>query len=167
VEKGYLSIGANMGDREASVLRAVRLIDDQRTIYVVKSSSLYQTSPVACPPQPFFINMVIEVITLLSPMDLLKRIKAIEGEMGRVGAQNEPRKIDIDIVTLGQWIIKSADLSIPHPRYSARRFVLIPLREIAPDFRCPLRGKGLDELINDLSGQGEVELVSSRKLIMA
>jgi 2-amino-4-hydroxy-6-hydroxymethyldihydropteridine diphosphokinase len=109
--------------------------------------------------------MVVEVKTLHSPRDLLKRIQTIEAGMGRTGSRNEPRSLDIDIISLGSFVVNEEDLIIPHPRFHKRAFVLIPLRAIAPGYRCPARGKNVDELLSSLSGRESVDLVSTRKLV--
>lgn len=165
VETGYLSIGSNLGERESQILRAVGKLDALSGVTIAAVSPLFETEPVECPPQPFFINMVVEVNTLLSSRDLLKRIQAIEADMGRTGSRNEPRRLDIDIISLGDTVVNEEDLVIPHPRYHKRSFVLTPMREIAPSFRCPVRGMSVEEMLAGLSGRDRVDLVSSRKLI--
>ncbi|MBI4720262.1 MAG: 2-amino-4-hydroxy-6-hydroxymethyldihydropteridine diphosphokinase [Chitinivibrionia bacterium] len=162
MKTGFLSIGSNVGEREANVLRAVRMLDCSAGIRVVAHSSLYETAPFECPEQRHFINMAAEVRTLLSPPDLLKQVQAIEARMGRTGTRNEPRPIDIDIVSLGDAQITSDGLIIPHPRYHARAFVLVPLLEIAPEYRCPIRGRFGAELFREIGDSRGVELVSLR-----
>lgn len=165
METAYLSIGSNLGDREERVLRAVTRLDALPGMVISALSPLYETEPFECPPQPFFINMVVEVKTLLSPRDLIKRIQAIEAAMGRSGTRNEPREIDIDIVSFGETVLNEEDLVIPHPRYHRRAFVLEPLRSIAPSFRCPLRGRGVGALLDELPLHDRVAVVSTRRLI--
>jgi 2-amino-4-hydroxy-6-hydroxymethyldihydropteridine diphosphokinase len=166
VKTGYLSIGSNIGEREAQVLRALRMLERSGEISVAAHSSLYETRPFECPAQRFFINIVAEVKTLLSPLDLLKRLKAIETRMGRTGFWNEPRQIDIDIVSLGDTILRSDDLIIPHPRFYKRAFVLVPLLEIAPEYMCPARARSGSALLRDIQDLQGIELVSSRKCIV-
>jgi 2-amino-4-hydroxy-6-hydroxymethyldihydropteridine diphosphokinase len=100
-------------------------------------------------------------------MDLLKRLKAMEKAAGRTGDHNEPRELDIDIVAYGGSIVRRDELTVPHPRYRDRAFVLIPLREIAPYFVCPATGRSIDELISSLSGEQAVSRASSRKTVLA
>ncbi|NIM19564.1 MAG: 2-amino-4-hydroxy-6-hydroxymethyldihydropteridine diphosphokinase [Candidatus Latescibacteria bacterium] len=159
---GYLSVGSNVGDREAAVLAAVRFIEKKEGLTVRRCSSLFETAPVEGVPGGYFINSVLEVQSLLCPTDLLLRLKAVEEEMGRTSGHNEAREIDIDIVTLGGWIVRTELLTLPHPRYAERAFVLVPLREIAPEFRCPKTGRPVAEMIEDLPPGQFVSLASTR-----
>jgi 2-amino-4-hydroxy-6-hydroxymethyldihydropteridine diphosphokinase len=130
-------------------------------------SSLYETEPVGCGLTGRFINAVVEFEPLLCPTDLLKRLQTIEKRMGRRGGHDEPRELDIDIVTLGDAVIETAGLTVPHPRFRDRAFVLIPLGEIAPRFRCPLTGRDIGELIASLPGEQGIEKISRRKAVFA
>ncbi|MCK5713058.1 MAG: 2-amino-4-hydroxy-6-hydroxymethyldihydropteridine diphosphokinase, partial [Hyphomicrobiaceae bacterium] len=112
-----------------------------------------------------FINAVVKVRPLLYPGDLLKRLKTIERTMGRTSGHNQPREIDIDIVSYGDTILEAADLTIPHPRFGKRAFVLLPLQEIAPDFCCPLTGRRLGQLKELLREDHAVSRVSGRSII--
>lgn len=160
-----MSIGSNLGQREERVLAAANRIDAEGLLKVSALSSLYESEPVGCPQQPPFVNAVAEVRSLLNPYDLLKRIKEIEKIMGRRGGHNQPREIDIDIVTLGSWVVEETDLVLPHPRYRRRAFVLVPLREVAPGFRCPLTGRTVGEMLADVGEEG-VWRVSSRRILL-
>lgn len=161
----FLSLGASLGRREETVLRAVRIIVAEGVARVVAASSLYETSPHDVNFSDYFINATIQVQPLLSPVDLLKRLKTIENQMGRVGGHNAPREIDIDIITYGDVKLEAADLRLPHPRYRERAFVLTPLREIAPWFRCPTSGRCVDELIASLATPGKVTRITRRALV--
>ncbi len=163
--RGYLSIGSNLGEREASVLGAMRLIDEGEGIEVSCSSSLYETSPVDGVGGGFFINSVLGLLSLLSPTDLLLRMRSIERRMGRSGGHNAAREIDVDIVALEGVVLQDEALTLPHPRYAKRAFVLLPLREIAPDFRCPLTGRHIDQMIAGLPPDQEITLVSTRRAL--
>ena len=165
VESGFLGIGSNVGEREAAVLRALRILDTAEGLSVVNYSALYETEPEGGSNQPYFINGVAEVKSLLYPRDLLLRIKMVEVEMGRRGVHNSPREIDIDLISLGNTILSDSELTIPHPRYRERPFVLIPLREISPAFVCPEKGIAIDELINSMPSGGSIVEVSSRSLV--
>ena len=162
--RGYLSLGSNIGDREAEVLLAARLIGDDPDIRSGWLASLHETSPVGQVGGGRFINTVLEVHSLLYPKDLLLRLKSIERIMGRSSGHDEAREIDIDIITLGETVMTGTDLALPHTRYNTRAFVLRPLREIAPGFNCPRTGRGIDELIAALPPEQEIRLVSSRRL---
>jgi 2-amino-4-hydroxy-6-hydroxymethyldihydropteridine diphosphokinase len=159
----YLGLGSNIGARESSVIRAVGRIDSQTTP-VVATSSLYETEPVGCGPMGDFVNAVVEVRTLLCAEDLLKRLQALEIQLGRQTGHNEPRTLDIDIIAFGALVVRSERLSIPHPRYHGRLFVLEPLLEIAPEFRCPLTGQSIDAMIGKLIPNQAVTRISSRHI---
>jgi 2-amino-4-hydroxy-6-hydroxymethyldihydropteridine diphosphokinase len=87
--------------------------------------------------------------------------------MGRTSGHNRPREIDIDILSVGDTVVKTAELTIPHPRFGGRPFVLMPLREIAPGYRCPLTGRGIDDLIAALGSAPDITRVSGRRVIAA
>jgi 2-amino-4-hydroxy-6-hydroxymethyldihydropteridine diphosphokinase len=161
----YLSLGSNLGNREANVFKALRLVETEEAATVCICSGLYETEPVGIREGEYFINAVAEVRPLLCPVDLLKRLKIIEKKIGRTGGHNRPRQIDIDIVTIGATTLKTTDLNLPHPRYADRAFVLLPLREIVPDFKCPLSGRGIDDLIDSLDADHKVVRVSGRNII--
>lgn len=130
-------------------------------------SSLYETSPVGDPSLPFFINAVIEFEPLLTPADLLKRLQEMEKSRGRSSGPLQSRPLDIDIVAWGGTIVRSEALSVPHPRYRERAFVLIPLREIFPGFVCPETGRPIEELIASLPHGQRISRVSSRSAIVS
>ena len=161
----YVGLGANLGQREAAVLRAVRELESSGAGRVTRLSSLYETEPVGIAGARRFINAVAEVETLLPPGDLLQRLKAIETGMGRTGGHQQSREIDLDLVSFGEELVASEALVLPHPRFHQRHFVLVPLREIAPGFVCPRTGRGVDELMARLPGEGGVERVSGRTLV--
>ncbi len=142
----YLSLGANLGDREKSLIDALRLLEDNQ-IHVVAQSPLYETEPRDVIDQPWFLNLVVACETHCFPLQLLSVLQRIERELGRVrsaGAiRRGPRTIDIDILLYGSATLDTPQLSIPHPRMLERRFVLEPLLEIAPDLKLPGSGKPL------------------------
>lgn len=163
--RAYLSLGANLGRRERTVLRAIRRLHAPDIGQVCAISSLYETEPVGVDGQPPFINAVTEVMTLLSPGDLLQRVKELERRLGRRGGHFAPREIDIDIVSFGAHVLESQQLSLPHPRYQQRAFVLVPLREVAPGFVCPRTGRPVDELIAGLADAQGIHRVSGRAAV--
>jgi 2-amino-4-hydroxy-6-hydroxymethyldihydropteridine diphosphokinase len=140
----YLSLGSNLGNRQANLDQALKLMTERMRLG--KVSSIYDTEPVGMTNQPRFLNLACEVITHLSPEGLLALLKGIESKMGRYSRTGEPRIIDIDIVLFGTLVINTPDLIIPHPRMHERAFVLIPLAEIAPDFVHPVLKKTIKEL---------------------
>jgi 2-amino-4-hydroxy-6-hydroxymethyldihydropteridine diphosphokinase len=162
-EHAYLGLGANLGPREASVLLALRWIEERGVATVLAVSALYETEPVGMTAAPF-VNAVARVAPLLSPGDLLQRVKEIEAGMGRRGGHYAPREIDIDIVAWGRRIIETPDLSIPHPCYADRAFVLVPLRDVAPEFVCPVTGATVGQMI-DRTGTSGVTRISGRRLM--
>ena len=164
-DRGYLGLGSNIGEREAEVLGAVRLIGESPDIQIGRLASLYETSPVGRVGGGQFINTVLEVHSLLYPRDLLLRLKSIERTLGRSGGHEEAREIDIDIISLGGTVMAETDLTLPHASYDSRAFVLIPLREIAPGFICPRTGRGLEEMIGALPPEQQIRGISSRRLV--
>jgi 2-amino-4-hydroxy-6-hydroxymethyldihydropteridine diphosphokinase len=142
----YLGLGANIGDRLGNLQRAVDLLGQQPGVTVVRSSRVYETDPVGGPPQPPFLNAVLEITTELSPYELLSACGGVENAMGRVRVVHwGPRPIDIDILTYGERTIDEADLQVPHPRMHERGFVLAPLAELTEDPPLP-RGRHLAEV---------------------
>jgi len=133
----YLALGSNLGDRLESLRRAVELLDARPGIDVVRSSRVYETDPVG-PPQPAYLNAVVEVRTDLDPHALLKETQAVEHELGRVRAERwGTRTIDVDVLTFDEREIDEPELVVPHPRMHERGFVLVPLGELDPDPMLP------------------------------
>jgi 2-amino-4-hydroxy-6-hydroxymethyldihydropteridine diphosphokinase len=143
----YLSLGSNIGDRSANLERAVELLVSCG-LRIVKRSSLYVTEPLDFGPQREFLNCVIEVETSLMPRQLLRATQEVEREMGRRRfARRGPRVIDIDLLLFGANVMRAPELEIPHPRMAERRFVLVPLAEIAPSVRHPGLKASIQELL--------------------
>jgi 2-amino-4-hydroxy-6-hydroxymethyldihydropteridine diphosphokinase len=141
----YLSLGSNVGDREAQLRDAqTRLAAAGR---VVEVSSFYETEPVEFIEQPWFLNRVLALETDQNPQELMATVLRIEEEMGRRRVQNKgPRSIDIDILLFDDVVVDSKDLTIPHPAMHQRRFVLEPLAEIVPEAFHPWLNKTIREL---------------------
>jgi 2-amino-4-hydroxy-6-hydroxymethyldihydropteridine diphosphokinase len=139
VRTAYLGLGSNVGDPPANLTRAIEMLAESG-LEVEAVSEGYRTQPVGeILDQPDFLNAVIAVGTDLEPEDLLDTCKAVEAEMGRETGlpRHSPRIIDVDLLLLGDVVFESDRLALPHREVSTRRFVLVPLLEIAPDLRLP------------------------------
>jgi 2-amino-4-hydroxy-6-hydroxymethyldihydropteridine diphosphokinase len=145
----YLSLGSNVGDREAQLQDALAKLAAVGS--VVATSSFYETEPVEFTRQPWFLNCAIALETNKTPEQLMAAILRIEEEMGRRRVQKKgPRAIDIDILLFDDTIVDSKELTIPHPAMHQRRFVLEPLAEIAPELLHPVLKKTIGELLDSL-----------------
>lgn len=132
MERIYLSLGSNLGDREANLVEAVRLLGEKVVVKTV--SSIYETEPWGFKDQDPFLNLALEGETDLSPLDLLDFTQGVEKAMKRVKTiVYGPRIIDVDILLYGDVEMREDRLTIPHPKMKERAFVLIPLQEIAKD----------------------------------
>ncbi len=152
-KKVYLSLGSNLGQRERYLADAISLLQDSDSA-VLRASSIYETEPRDLLHQPWFLNQVIEVDTRLFPRQLLSRIKKVEDQLGRKRKVDKgPRTIDIDILLFGRFVVDVPGLMVPHPRMSARRFVLEPLAELAPDLRHPVTHETVRDLLVRVSSQ--------------
>jgi 2-amino-4-hydroxy-6-hydroxymethyldihydropteridine diphosphokinase len=130
-------MGSNLGDRLQNLRRAVQLLDD-RGVRLLRSSRVYETDPVGGPPQPDYLNAVIEVEAGGTARDLLEACRETERALGRVREERwGPREIDLDVLTFGTELIDEPDLQVPHPRMHERGFVLIPLLELEADPQLP------------------------------
>jgi 2-amino-4-hydroxy-6-hydroxymethyldihydropteridine diphosphokinase len=152
----FLGLGSNMGDREQHLRHALDSLQ-QRQVQVLRSASLYLTEPRDFTDQPWFVNTIAEVNTNLDPLELLELCLSVEREAGRVRDQlRGPRPIDIDILFCEGLQLGTATLTVPHPRYAERRFVLVPLAELVPDFRDPARNLSVQQLIDICPDEGQV-----------
>ncbi|OGR87041.1 MAG: 2-amino-4-hydroxy-6-hydroxymethyldihydropteridine diphosphokinase [Elusimicrobia bacterium RIFCSPLOWO2_01_FULL_60_11] len=135
-ERVYIGMGSNIGDRRKNIERALFLLS-QSGIAIVKRSSCYETAPVG-PRQRDFLNAAALCRTSLPPQKLLSMLRSVERRLGRVRRKKwGPRTIDLDILFYGKRRIRTRNLTLPHPRFAERKFVLWPLREIAPHLRPP------------------------------
>jgi 2-amino-4-hydroxy-6-hydroxymethyldihydropteridine diphosphokinase len=157
----YIGIGSNLGNPVEMCLDAVRRIASVDGIALLRCSSLYRTEPFGLKNQDWFVNAVAEVRTSLSARKLLQTLMQIEREMGRVREIHwGPRVIDLDILLFGQEVIKEDDLVIPHPELHKRRFVLVPLNEIASYAIHPAFGVSVKGLMQRLQDDSRVERIS-------
>ena len=145
----YLSLGSNVGDREAQLRAAFACLQTQGRI--VSVSSFYETEPVEFTDQAWFLNCAVALETTDTPEQLMSAILKIEQKMGRQRIQRKgPRAIDIDILLFGDTILDKLALTVPHPVMHQRRFVLQPLAEIAPTEQHPVLKQTIQELLDAL-----------------
>lgn len=147
MNKTYLLLGSNIGNTAGQLQKAKKLIT-KNIGTICRESALYSTAAWGNTRQPDFLNQVIILDTLLSPKEVMGTILDIEKKMGRVRTKKyDPRIIDIDILFYDKEIIHTSHLSIPHPQISNRRFVLVPLNELSPQFKHPVHQKTIHQLL--------------------
>lgn len=135
----YLGLGSNLGDREANLNEAVRRLSEMPGVRLLRVSKYIRSAPWGVTDQPEFLNGAAAVETTLAPEALLRAVKTIEREMGRVPAPRYgPRLIDIDLLLYDRLTLRTPDLTLPHPEILNRPFVREPLQEIAPDLFAEL-----------------------------
>ncbi len=146
--RAYVGLGANLGPREATLLRAVDLLAADPEIDVLELSTFRETEPVGVVDQPAFVNGAVALETTLSPRELLEALLRVERELGRVRSSERwgPRTIDLDLLLYADEVVDEPGLTVPHPRLHERRFVLEPLAELEPELALPGRGKVSDVL---------------------
>lgn len=148
MNKIYLLLGSNLGNSQQQLAIAIKNIT-QQIGKVTRQSKLYATAAWGNSNQPDFLNQVIIVETKLAALQTIEVILAIEKKMGRVRTtKNAPRIIDIDILFFNKEIIAEKNLAVPHPEIQNRRFVLIPLNELSPNFKHPVSRKTIHQLLN-------------------
>ncbi|GAC1420427.1 MAG: 2-amino-4-hydroxy-6-hydroxymethyldihydropteridine diphosphokinase [Actinomycetota bacterium] len=133
--RAYLGLGANLGDAHTTLLAVPRALES-RSVITTNASRIFLTEPVGGPPQPHYLNQVVEITTTLEPRELLDACHAVEFAFGRDRAtevRNGPRTLDIDVLAIEGMIVDEPGLVVPHPRLHERAFALVPLAEVAPD----------------------------------
>jgi len=160
----FLALGSNLGDRRAALADGVAALD-AAGVTVDTRSSVYETEPVGVEDQPWFLNQVVRGLTQRAPLGLLTACKEIEKRMGRncAGVRFGPRTLDIDILLYGDRVIAEEELEIPHPRMRERRFVLIPLVEIAPRLTDPRDGEAYARILERLDEGRKVTKSQARR----
>jgi 2-amino-4-hydroxy-6-hydroxymethyldihydropteridine diphosphokinase len=159
----YLGFGSNMGDRELLLRQALENLRAP-DLRLLRTSSVYETEPVGLREQAWFLNLVAEFETTLFPRQLLHRAQQTERELGRKRSiAKGPRTVDIDILLYGNTVMQCDELTIPHPRYRERRFVLAPLAELNPKLRDPRSGRTVAEMLDSLPGsESEPQAIRKR-----
>lgn len=156
----HIGIGSNLDAPRANCTRSISLLEEHPAITVTARSSFYETEPVGRTSQSWFVNAVIEVSTTLDPHSLLEALLSIEKEMGRIRREKwGPRIIDLDLLLYEDRVIHGEGLDLPHPEMTKRRFVLVPLSEIAGHRVHPMRKKSIHALLAELPANQKVHRI--------
>ena len=149
----FLGFGSNEGDRFANLSLAAARLAAVPGITLTQMAPIIETEPVGGPPQEPFLNTAVEIETAIEPRDLLRALKSLEQQLGRVpgGPRWGPRPIDLDILLYDDRIVVEPELVIPHPRLHERRFMLEPLSQLAPDRRHPVLKRSVADLLSALA----------------
>ena len=156
----YVSLGSNLGDRAGNLLLGIRGIIGAGH-EVTRLSQIYETEPVETFAQPIFLNMVAElrVEALVQPEQLLEQLLGVEKLMGRTrDSIKGPRTIDLDLLLYGEHLVDNQRLTLPHPQFHRRRFVLVPLAELCPNLEHPVIHRTITELLQETTDRSEVKL---------
>ena len=159
IANAYVSLGSNLADRAANLLQGIRGMLEAG-LEVTRLSRIYETEPVETFPQPAFLNMAAElrVSLLASPEGVMGQLLQVEQSLGRTRDLTKgPRLIDLDLLLFGEEIWDTQQLTLPHPRLQHRRFVLVPLAELAPLLVHPTLNKTISELLEELEDESEVK----------
>ncbi len=157
----FLSLGSNLADRVANIRKALEQLAGVG-VAITRVSSLYKTEPMDFRPQAWFVNCVAEAETRLMPMQLLTAVKTVERALGRrTGVAKRPRAIDIDILLYESVVVRSTALNIPHERLAERRFVLLPLRELAGNIRHPVTKRTVYEMLAEAGDTSQVVRIAT------
>lgn len=153
----YIGIGSNLGDKQGNCRRAIEALGSDPRNRLVRCSPLYCTEPVGKTDQDWFVNGVVSLETSMGPRELLEFLLSVEKKMGRIREEKwGPRTIDLDILFYQDQILHDNDLHIPHPSLHERRFVLIPLKDVAADLVHPELGKNVSSMLAELDTEERV-----------
>ena len=162
----YLSLGSNLGDRVSFVQQATSLLSANDSINIVATSSFYEAEPWQMDSENWFVNAIVQISTSLTPEKLLEECQRVENVLGRKrNANNQKytdRTIDIDILFYDTLVMSTPDLTLPHKLFHKRAFTIVPMLEIAPDFKHPLFGKTVEELFDEMENPEMVCLYGTR-----
>ena len=161
----YISIGSNIGEREINCKQAIKMLDNLLSVSIVEISKFYKTEPVDYKNQPWFINAVVKIETILDPVSLLKELKKIEIDVGRTEKTFRfgPRKLDCDILLFGKLVLNTTLLEIPHPRMHKRCFVLKPFCDIDPEIEHPVFNKKIKELLAGINDKKQKVILFTKE----
>lgn len=152
MKKAYLGIGGNIGDTKSNIEESIEILKKNKHISVTDVSSFYETEPVGYKEQDWFLNVVVEVETSLSPLELLEYCQFVENELKRVRVIRwGPRTIDVDILLFEDFESQEEVLTVPHPRMTERAFAMIPLYEINKDIK--IYGEDIKDIVKNLDGE--------------
>ena len=160
-EMVYLSLGSNLGDRAGNLTAAIAALAGPGFL-VMQISQFYETEPVDILDQPWFLNCVLEGKTTLTAAELLAKLRAVESQIGTEKLiPRGPRRIDLDILLFGENVVDTPGLQIPHPRMNERRFVLVPLAELAPSLVHPVARKTVTRLLQETADRSLVRAMAA------
>ena len=161
----YIGIGSNLGNPEENCTKAIEKISSIKDIKIISKSSFYQTEPIGGVQQDWFVNSAIEIETDLSPENLLSVLLSLELAMGRTRKEKwGPRLIDLDLLFYGNLVLDNKDLTLPHPEIQNRKFVLIPMSEIAENLIHPTLKKTIKTLLQASSDLAIVKKIKKPDL---
>jgi 2-amino-4-hydroxy-6-hydroxymethyldihydropteridine diphosphokinase len=156
----YVSVGANLGDREATFAAVIRSIEVESEILLLSASPVFETDPIGPEGQGAYLNAALRLRSWLSPTDLLSTLQRIERSLGRDRSGSAerwgPRTVDLDILFYGERCIEMPELIVPHPRAHERAFVMRPMAELAPQLLHPRLGITIGEIVRARPGTESV-----------
>ena len=163
----FIALGSNLGDRLANLRFALTALAADCAIAVAAVSRLYETAPVGGPAQQGrYLNAAAALRAELSPHGLLAKLQAVEARAGRArdGSRDGPRELDLDLLDFEGLHVRTADLVLPHPRLHLRAFALLPLRDLAPDWRHPESGRAIDDLLAVSADRADARCIEGESL---